>query len=78
MQELIFVLKTLTINPTKKLHMCMVDFTVMYTNINKDSYHNMLQHMFESLNADDGKVDVVLQAVNLANKHNYLELLQFL
>jgi hypothetical protein len=45
----------------------------MYTNINKDSGHNTLKSMFESLELHEGKVDMLLQAVDLANNHNYVE-----
>jgi glycine/serine hydroxymethyltransferase len=45
----------------------------MYTNINKDSTHVILKSIFESLELTNGKVDALLQAVNLANNHNYVE-----
>jgi hypothetical protein len=45
----------------------------MYTNINKDSAHVTLKSMFESLKLTDGKVDALLQAIDVANNHNYVE-----
>jgi hypothetical protein len=45
----------------------------MYTNINKVSAPIRLKSMFESLELTDGKVDTLLQAIDLANNHNYVE-----
>jgi hypothetical protein len=45
----------------------------MYTNINKDSTYVILKSMFDSLELTDGKVTVLLQAIDLANNHNYVE-----
>jgi hypothetical protein len=51
----------------------MGDITAMYTNINKDSCHNTLKSIFQSLKLHEGKIDAHLQVVDLANNHNYVE-----
>jgi hypothetical protein len=48
MQELVLLLSTLTIDPTRKFYIYIGDITLMYTNINKDSYHNILNSISDS------------------------------
>jgi hypothetical protein len=45
----------------------------IYTNINKDAAHIILKSIFESLELTDGKVNTLLQDVDLANNCNYVE-----
>jgi hypothetical protein len=72
-KEFVLLLDKTTIDPNQKIFLCIGDVMAMYTNINKDSAHITLKSMFESLELTDGKVDALLQAVDLANNHNYLE-----
>jgi hypothetical protein len=72
-KEFVLLLDKLTIDPNQKLFLCTGDITAMYTNINKDAARITLKSMFESLELSDGKVDALLQAVDLANNHNYVE-----
>jgi hypothetical protein len=72
-KEFVSLLDKITIDPNQKIFLCTGDVTAMYTNINKDSARVTLKSMFESLELTDGKVDALLQAIDLANNHNYVE-----
>jgi hypothetical protein len=72
-KEFVSLLDKITINHNQKVFLCTGDVTAMYTNINKDSARITLKSMVESLELTDGKVDVLLQAIDLANNHNFVE-----
>jgi hypothetical protein len=72
-KEFVSILDKITIDSNEKIFLCTGDVTAMYTNINKDSAHVTLKSMFGSLELSDGKVDALLQAIDLANNHNYVE-----
>jgi hypothetical protein len=72
-KEFVSLLDKTTIDPNQKIFLDTGDVTAIYTDINKDSAHITLKSIFESLELTDGKVNILLQAVELANNYNYVE-----